>query len=494
MDVRSVLIHGNLEEAVKWLWKNGEIMSLNKKWKQILDGCNKCAPRQISLDGMRQDLLVILQLGFAFFTVFSAFNSQGFVEISVLRGISQHDPSSGITSNSGYYSLAIIYFVFTFCNLIAPPIISVLGAKWAQVLGAVCYTSFMIQFLFVNMWSLYIFSAVLGFGAAVIWTANGAYLVQFSRAGKMARNSGILWAMLQSSLVAGAIFLFFVLSHGDLFSSYRLLYTAFAIVSCIGIITLCLLPASPPLNYESLEDPLFDDPDELDVSAPIVPQDPRSWQQEFKHTFSLLRTKNMVLLSVCFLYSGIEITYYSGVYTACLSAATALNAGSERIISYAVLAMGIGQITGGLLFGVFPRSNKLNRSQIVIIGMVLHIIAFFLSFLNLPMEAPLHKTSAWGYIAPSIFVAILTAYFLGLGDSCWNTQIYTLIGAMYKDESSCAFALFKFFQSLAACVSFYYSSILLLHWQLLALCFGAATAAVCFFTVANKAESPEPIE
>ncbi|KIH64998.1 hypothetical protein ANCDUO_04682 [Ancylostoma duodenale] len=81
---------------------------------------------------MRQDLLVIIQLGFAFFTVFSAFNSQGFVEITVLRGISQHDPSSGITSNSGYYSLAIIYFVFTVCNLIAPPIISVLGSKWAQ--------------------------------------------------------------------------------------------------------------------------------------------------------------------------------------------------------------------------------------------------------------------------------------------------------------------------------------------------------------------------
>ncbi|EYC26680.1 hypothetical protein Y032_0010g907 [Ancylostoma ceylanicum] len=442
---------------------------------------------------MRQDLLVILQLGFAFFTVFSAFNSQGFVEITVLRGISQHDPSSGITSNSGYYSLAIIYFVFTVCNLIAPPIISVLGSKWAQVLGAVCYTSFMIQFLFVNYWLLYVFSAVLGFGAAVIWTANGAYLVQFSRAGKMARNSGILWAMLQSSLVAGAIFLFFVLSYGDLYSSYRFLYTAFTVISCVGIVTLCLLPAAPPLNLdESVEDPLFDDnTDELDVSAPIAPQVSRSWQDEFKHTFSLLRTKDMVLLSICFLYSGIETSFYTGVYTACLSAATALNMGSERIISYAVLAMGAGQISGGLLFGVFPRSNALNRSQIVILGMILHILAFFLCFLNLPMEAPLHKTSSIGYIEPSVFVAILTGYFLGLADSCWNTQIYTLIGAMYKNESSCAFALFKFFQSLAACASFYYSSVLLLHWQLLALCLGSAVAAVCFFTVANKAEVTE---
>ncbi|XGW32449.1 hypothetical protein V3C99_017192 [Haemonchus contortus] len=439
---------------------------------------------------MRKDLLTILQLGFAFFTVFSAFNSQGFIEISVLRSLSQHDPASGITSNSGYYSLAIIYFVFTVFNLFAPPIINVLGAKWAQVVGAVCYMSFMVQFLVLNAWRLYLFSAVLGFGAAIIWTANGAYLVQFSRQGKMGRNSGILWAMLQSSLVAGAIFLYFVLSYGDLYSSYRFLYSAFAVVSTVGIITLCLLPSSPPLNVDdNLQDPLFDEnSDELDVSAPIDVTTTRDWREEFKHTFSLLATREMMLLSVCFLYSGIETSFYTGVYTACLSAATALNGGSEKIIAYAVFAMGAGQITGGLLFGVFPRSNRMNRSQIVILGMVLHITAFFFCFLNLPMEAPLHKTSAIGYIEPSVFLAIMTGYFLGLADSCWNTQIYTLIGVAYKDESSCAFALFKFFQSLAACASFYYSSIFLLHWQLLVLCLGAASAAICFFVVAIKAE------
>ncbi|WKY16558.1 hypothetical protein Q1695_001311 [Nippostrongylus brasiliensis] len=426
---------------------------------------------------MRKDLLIILQLGFGFFTVFSAFNSQGFIEISVLRSLSQHDPASGITSNSGYYSLAIIYFVFTICNLLTPPIISVLGSKWAQVLGAICYTSFMIQFLFINAWRLYLFSAVLGFGAAVIWTANGVYLVQFSRLGKMARNSGILWAMLQSSLVAGAIFLLIVLSYGDLFSSYRFIYGAFAVASSFGVVILALLPASPSFT-----------------SAPVSQLSSRTWSEEFKHTFSLMTTREMMFLSICFLYSGIETTFYTGVYTACLSAATALNGGSEKLIAFAVLSMGAGQISGGLSFGVFPHSNRLNRSQIVILGMILHVTAFFLCFLNLPMEAPLHKTSAVGYIEPSVFVAIVTAYFLGLADSCWNTQIYTLIGARYKDESSCAFALFKFFQSLSACASFYYSSVLLLHWQLLFLCLGAASAAICFFFAANDAEQREEVE
>uniref|UniRef100_A0A0K0D6J0 UDP-galactose transporter n=1 Tax=Angiostrongylus cantonensis TaxID=6313 RepID=A0A0K0D6J0_ANGCA len=86
---------------------------------------------------------------------------------------------------------------------------------------------------------------------------------------------------------------------------------------------------------------------------------------------------------------------------------------------------------------------------------------------------------------------MLSGYFLGMADSCWNTQIYTLLGVMYKHQSSCAFALFKFFQSLAACASFYYSSVLLLHWQLLFLCLGAGIAAVCFNIVSNKADQQE---
>lgn len=309
----------------------------------------------------------------------------------------------------------------------------------------------------------------------------------------MARNSGILWAMLQSSLVAGAVFLYFVLNHGDFPSSYRILYTVFAIVSSAGVITLCALPGSPPFSLEeTLQDPLFDENvDELDISSSSITLVPTGWKEDFRNTFRLLATKEMVLLSVCFLFSGIETTFYTGVYTACISASTALNMGSEKIISYVVLGIGVGQISGGMIFGVFPRSNPLNRSQVVILGMILHITAFFLCFLNLPMESPLHKTSAIGYIEPSVFVAILSGYFLGMADSCWNTQIYTLIGIMYKHESSCAFALFKFFQSLAACASFYYSSVLLLHWQLLFLCLGAGMAAICFNIVSNKADQHE---
>ena len=113
------------------------------------------------------------------------------------------------------------------------------------------------------------------------------------------------------------------------------------------------------------------------------------------------------------LYDTYTCYNYSGVYSACLSAATKLNHDSDTIIPYNAFTMGMGQIvginfeklslpiySGGLAFGMGAGLTKFNRSQIIILGTVLHVFAFFLCFLNLPMEAPLHKTTSIGYIEP----------------------------------------------------------------------------------------------
>lgn len=54
----------------------------------------------------------------------------------------------------------------------------------------------------------------------------------------------------------------------------------------------------------------------------------------------------------------------------------------------------------------------------------------------------------------------------GFGDACYNTQIYSILGSLFADDSAPVFALFKFTQSAAAATSFYYSSLLTLRIQL----------------------------
>lgn len=57
---------------------------------------------------------------------------------------------------------------------------------------------FMVSFLWPRTWLLYVASAVLGAGAALIWTGQGTYLSRCSDSANISRNSGIFWAMLQA--------------------------------------------------------------------------------------------------------------------------------------------------------------------------------------------------------------------------------------------------------------------------------------------------------
>lgn len=43
-------------------------------------------------------------------------------------------------------------------------------------------------------------------------------------------------------------------------------------------------------------------------------------------------------------------------------------------------------------------------------------------------------------------VAIFCSFLLGLGDSCFNTQLLSILGFLYSEDSAPAFAVFKFVQ------------------------------------------------
>lgn len=51
----------------------------------------------------------------------------------------------------------------------------------------------------------------------------------------------------------------------------------------------------------------------------------------------------------------------------------------------------------------------------------------------------------------SVSIALLCSFLLGLGDSCFNTQLYSILGHVYAEESTPAFAIFKFIQVILSC-------------------------------------------
>ncbi|XP_061556760.1 UNC93-like protein MFSD11 isoform X2 [Phycodurus eques] len=207
-------------------------------------------------------------------------------------------------------------------------------------------------------------------------------------------------------------------------------------------------------------------------------------KDDFKTMLELLKTRNILLLSPCMAYSGLELSFYSGVYGTCLGATAQFGQAAKGLIGISGMVLGVGEIIGGGLFGLVCKNNRFRRTSVVFLGMVVHFVAFYLIFLNIPEDAPLvfsTATTKSPFLTPSVSVALLCSFLLGLGDSCFNTQLYSILGSVYAEQSTPAFAIFKFIQSIFAAVAFFYSGDTLLTWQLLLMVVLGFSGTLCFF-------------
>ena len=60
-------------------------------------------------------------------------------------------------------------------------------------------------------------------------------------------------------------------------------------------------------------------------------------------------------------------------------------------------------LTGGSLFGLLSKNNRFGRNPVVLLGILVHFIAFYLIFLNMPGDAPIapvEGTDSSAYIKP----------------------------------------------------------------------------------------------
>uniref|UniRef100_A0A914YQ69 UNC93-like protein MFSD11 n=1 Tax=Panagrolaimus superbus TaxID=310955 RepID=A0A914YQ69_9BILA len=289
----------------------------------------------------------VLQLAIGFLCIFFAFNSQGFIEQTVVSS-----KEYKLYKHAGYISMAIIYGVFTLANFIAAPIVGILGPKWAMVFGATCYAIFQAGFLFLNEYFLYASSAVIGLGAAVIWTAQGNYIAINSTEETASKNSSLFWAVSQVCLAGGGVFLYAIFANDDdthekkndgsietsthhddadddiSKSKVRILYTVFTAVTLAGAVILALLRIPK-------EDRLISDESE---------ETPKPTQKELLvSTFKLLATKRMMFLSIAFMYTGIELSFWSSIYPTCISYTKDLGTNTKKFIAFNAIAQGMGQ-------------------------------------------------------------------------------------------------------------------------------------------------------
>ncbi|CAH1274090.1 MFSD11 [Branchiostoma lanceolatum] len=217
--------------------------------------------------------------------------------------------------------------------------------------------------------------------------------------------------------------------------------------------------------------------------------------QAFKRSIQLLKTKEMLLLGLCFAYTGFELTFFSGVYGTCIGNTKAFGDQAKSLIGISGAFIGAGEILGGAAFGLGGKlTNRHGRDPIILFGFIVHMTAYYLIYINLPQSSPIsdivNDASYYPVLIDSNkYLAILCSFLLGLGDSSFNTQVYSILGFMFPEDSAPAFALFKFVQSLTAAAGFFYSTYLLLQWQLLILVVFGVAGTLAFFEVEWKTAS-----
>lgn len=207
---------------------------------------------------------------------------------------------------------------------------------------------------------------------------------------------------------------------------------------------------------------------------------------EFKNTLKLFFTKEMIFLSITFFYTGLEFSFLSGVYSSSVGFTTAIGENAKQLVGMSGICIGAGEIIGGLHFGFFAtRATLYGRVINVILGFIFHLFAFFLIYVNLPDLSPLGDTNTTSLLNPPLeSIALHSAFLLGLGDACFNTQIYSMIGVAFANKTASALAIFKFTQSIAAAICYIYSTYFGMRVQLLIL-YGFGLIGTAAFSFAD---------
>lgn len=99
--------------------------------------------------------------------------------------------------------------------------------------------------------------------------------------------------------------------------------------------------------------------------------------------------------------AGFQQTFFSGVYGTCLGYTTNFGEIRKSIVGLAGVAIGVGEIVGGLAFGILGKKTiRHGRDPIVVFGFIVHLCTFFLIFLNIPSDAPLNESKNQAFINP----------------------------------------------------------------------------------------------
>ncbi|CAF1279481.1 unnamed protein product [Adineta ricciae] len=289
---------------------------------------------------MDHHFINIILVGLAFMILFTAFQATGMIAPSVLEGVKNDTVNGTSFQGSGYISLAIVYTLFTIANIFAPVVVSICGSSISMFIGGITCFLYVLSFISPMVWSYYLVSILFGIGAAILWTAQGVYLSRNSNEMTISRNTGVFWAMYQSSLIPGNLYVYLSIDTEMITRSVRYpLFTVFSIVSALGIACFGLVIWRTFSERRRVNSELLKNEEKISC-VDIV--------ETLKIALRLLKTRNMLLLLIPFGYTGFALTFFQTVYPTCIGHLIKYGDKRKRLIGLHGILVGVAEIFGKL--------------------------------------------------------------------------------------------------------------------------------------------------
>ncbi|KAG0224892.1 hypothetical protein BGW41_004921 [Actinomortierella wolfii] len=401
-------------------------------------------------------LVQVLAVGFICFCCPGMFNA-----LNSLGGGGQVDSKVGQNANVALYT--------TFCifGLLAGAIHNKLGPKWTILLGCSSYVLYAGSLLCYNHTQNAAFTiaagAILGAGAGLLWTAQGAMMMAYPREQDKGKYIGYFWAIFNMGAVLGSL-----ISFGINFDNKPgpLGDTTYAVfIALMGAGTLTALSLADPRNVT------HDNGDHIQIQA--FP----TWTGELVAVFKLFLDWRMLVLTPMFLSSNWFYSYqFSTVNGAYFSIRTqALNS----IFYWAA------QIFGSWSFATVLDTQRFDRRKRALIGLGVVSLAFIATWTGgifFQKTYTTKQTPGHDYeVLKADYVGPLFLYmFYGLNDAAWQTYCYWLMGALSNDATilSRYAGYYKCIQSAGAAISWRLNAIGIPFMTELIICYALLVASL----------------
>lgn len=291
--------------------------------------------------------------------------------------------------------------------------------------------------------------------------ATGTVLAMNSRKEDMERNASLHWLIAEISKIIGNVFVLLIMGKGGMVPwKMRALFGTFA-----GFIVMAGVIAS------ALRKPL------------VQSKTPPSPMKILMGIWRLVSNRDMWLYMITFSYVGWLGAYQVGIYSSKVAYTPAFHGqigkrkSSSEVVTipdlpfpdqaaaFSGMFIGVGETVAAFFFALFGRRiHYIGGYWVVITGCLIHTIAYFIIFINIPdivewkeLIEGIQITHPGGQALASsnLKLAFFCSFLLGLGDSAFHTQIYALLGSVFERETSSAIMIFKISQKASSSLGYF---------------------------------------